>query len=104
VLLGKWLEGAPKLLVLHEPTQGVDVKARLDLLGAVHRAAQQGTTVLVASTEPEDLVTVCDRILIFANGRPSQEVKLPFDAREIVDAIYSTTAKQSTTSHPTTLR
>jgi ribose transport system ATP-binding protein len=95
VLLGKWLVGAPKLLLLHEPTQGVDVKARLDLLSAVHRVAQQGTTVVIASTEPEDLVTVCNRVLFFREGLQVQELRFPFDVTAIVSTIYSTTAKGS---------
>ena len=95
VLLGKWLMEAPKLLLLHEPTQGVDVKARLDLLGAVHRVAEGGTTVLVASTDAEDLVTVCDRVIFFAGGAMQKEISYPFDSTQIVDTIYSTAAKRS---------
>lgn len=100
VLLGKWLAGKPQLLLLHEPTQGVDVKARLDLLGAVHRVAAQGTSVLVASTEPEDLVTICDRVIFFVAGAISAEMSFPFDTNRIVNTIYSTTAKQSTNPRP----
>ncbi len=100
VLLGKWLAGEPRLLLLHEPTQGVDVKARLDLLGAVHRVAARGTSVLVASTEPEDLVTICDRVIFFVAGAISAEMSYPFDTDRIVSTIYSTTAKQSTNPRP----
>jgi ribose transport system ATP-binding protein len=95
VLLGKWMIGDPKLLVLHEPTQGVDVKARVDLLGAVHRLAAAGTTVLVATTEPEDLVTICDRILFFRQGRVSDALAYPFGIDQIVNTIYSAEAKQA---------
>jgi ribose transport system ATP-binding protein len=94
VLLGKWMVGGPKLLVLHEPTQGVDVKARVDLLGAVHSMAAAGTTVLVATTEPEDLVTVCDRVLVFRNGRVGDQLSYPFDIDRIVNTIYSAEARQ----------
>lgn len=93
VLLGKWLLARPALLLLHEPTQGVDVKARQDLLGAVHEAAADGTTVILASTEPEDLVTVCDRVLVFRAGRIDRELRLPFEARGIVDTIYPRTVQ-----------
>lgn len=95
VLLGKWLTGEPALLLLHEPTQGVDVKARLDLLAAVHRVAATGTSVIVATTEPEDLVTICDRVVFFAGGRVVDEVAQPFDAPRIVNTVYSTLAKAS---------
>lgn len=94
VLLGKWLVGGPKLLVLHEPTQGVDVKARVDLLGAVHSMAAAGTTVLVATTEPEDLVTICDRVFFFRDGRIGASLSFPFDIDQIVNTIYSAETRQ----------
>jgi ribose transport system ATP-binding protein len=103
VLLGKWLMGAPKLLLLHEPTQGVDVKARLDLLGAVHRVAGSGTSILVASTEPEDLVTICDRVIFFGDGTITEEISYPFDSAQIVKTIYSTVAKQSVATRPASM-
>ncbi len=100
VLLGKWLTGEPRLLLLHEPTQGVDVKARLDLLGAVNRVAERGTSVLIASTEPEDLVTVCNRVMFFASGTVADEITYPFDSARIINTIYSTAAKQSVPRRP----
>jgi len=95
VLLGKWLVSSPRLLVLHEPTQGVDVKARLDLLDAVHRTAEAGAAVLIASTEPEDLVTVCDRIVFFIAGAATSEIEYPFDAQRVLRTIYSDTPGSS---------
>ncbi len=100
VLLGKWLTGEPRLLLLHEPTQGVDVKARLDLLGAVHRVAERGTTVLIASTEAEDLVTTCHRVIFFDGGTTADEITYPFDSARIVNTIYSTAAKRSVSRQP----
>jgi len=93
VLLGKWLAGRPKLLLLHEPTQAVDVQARQDLLRAIHAVAGRGTTVLLASTEPEDLVTVCDRVVIFRDGAVAAELHEPRDSADIFGAVYSTAAK-----------
>lgn len=93
VLLGKWLVGAPRLLVMHEPTQAVDVKARQDLLRAIHEIAGGGTSVLIVSTEPEDLVTVCDRVLLFQEGAAFDEISEPFDSTRIIDAIYSGSAE-----------
>jgi ribose transport system ATP-binding protein len=97
VLLGKWLAGGPRLLLLHEPTQAVDVQARQDLLRAIHGVAERGTTVLLASTEPEDLVTVCDRVLIFRNGAIVAELHEPRDSADIFGAVYSTSAKAQRT-------
>lgn len=69
VLMAKWLQTEPKLLMLDEPTQGVDVGARQHLFGALSEAAERGSAVLVASTDYEQLAQICDRVLIFARGR-----------------------------------
>ncbi len=68
VLMAKWLQTEPKLLLLDEPTQGVDVGARQHLFAALADAAARGISVLVASTDFEQLAQICDRVLIFARG------------------------------------
>lgn len=100
VLFGKWLIGEPQLMLLHEPTQGVDVQARLDLLGAVHDVAERGAAVLLASTEPEDLVTVCDRVLLFHQGAIRDQIEAPFDVQAIIAATYSTAVKTLPSKEP----
>jgi ribose transport system ATP-binding protein len=65
VLLAKWLTMGPTVLVLHEPTQAVDVGARRDILHALRRAADSGVAVLLVSSEAEDLAAACDRVLIY---------------------------------------
>jgi ribose transport system ATP-binding protein len=77
VLLYKWLQTRPKLLLLDEPTQGVDIGARQKLLAAVREAAEAGTTVIVASTDYEQLEQICDRVLIFARGEIIRELRGP---------------------------
>ncbi len=74
VLLGKWMQVAPKLILLDEPTQGVDVGARQRVFEAIRRAAGEGATVLCASSDYEQLATICDRVLIFARGRVAGEL------------------------------
>ncbi|WP_234538645.1 sugar ABC transporter ATP-binding protein [Streptomyces shenzhenensis] len=64
VLLAKWLAVAPEAVVLHEPTQAVDVGARADILRSIREAASRGLGVLLVSIEPTDLVDACDRILV----------------------------------------
>ena len=68
VLLAKWLQTAPELLLLDEPTQGVDVGARQQVFAAITAAAERGTVVICASTDYEQLAAICDRVLIFARG------------------------------------
>ena len=69
VVLAKWLETAPRLLVLHEPTQGVDVAARAQIRERVRENTATGMAVVWSSTDFEELSLVCDRVLIAANGR-----------------------------------
>lgn len=68
-LLGKWLQLNPRVLLLHEPTQGVDVIAKRELFGQIERAAADGAAVLIASSEAEDLTHLCHRIVVLNNGR-----------------------------------
>ena len=75
VLLAKWLELGPRLLLLDEPTQGVDVGARQHVFSAIDAAARGGTVVLCASTDAEQLAQICDRVLVFAHGRIAVELK-----------------------------
>jgi ribose transport system ATP-binding protein len=87
VLLAKWMATGPSLLVLHEPTQGVDVAAREDLLGAVKRVADRGTSVLLVTAEPSDLAQVCDRILIY-DGSSDLKPVTENDSDAIILAVY----------------
>ena len=74
VLLAKWLQTKPLLLMLDEPTQGVDVGARQQIFGALDAAAGSGTAILIASTDYEQLAQTCDRVLVFARGRVVAEL------------------------------
>jgi ribose transport system ATP-binding protein len=89
VLLGKWLATGPRLLVLHEPAQGVDVGARAQLLGLVRGAAASGIAIVMASIEAEDLAAVCDRVLVLRQGRVAAELAGPCTADEIIRHTYA---------------
>jgi len=69
VLLAKWLQVEPLLVLLDEPTQGVDVGARQKVFKAIGEVGQGGAAVLCASSDYEQLATICDRVLIFSHGR-----------------------------------
>ena len=89
VLLAKWLAGEPSLLVLHEPTQAVDVGARQVITLAVRRAAEQGCAVLVAGTDETELSLLCDRVVVFREGRQVTELSGDFTPDDIVGSIFS---------------
>ncbi|MFE2407232.1 sugar ABC transporter ATP-binding protein [Kitasatospora sp. NPDC059408] len=69
VVFGRWLHAAPDVLLLDEPTRGVDVGAKAEIYRLVDRAAADGLAVLAASSELEELLRICHRILVMAHGR-----------------------------------
>jgi len=89
VLLAKWLSMDPAVIVLHEPTQAVDVEARIDILNAVLAAAERGVAVILVSIEPTDLIAICDRILVYSDSAPLREVETR-DSDELLREVYST--------------
>ncbi|MCW6512548.1 sugar ABC transporter ATP-binding protein [Lichenifustis flavocetrariae] len=74
VLLAKWLIRNPKLLMLDEPTQGVDVGTRQQVFGIIRKTAADGASVLCASSDFEQLAELCHRVLIFVRGRVAHEL------------------------------
>jgi ribose transport system ATP-binding protein len=67
-LLGKWLQRQPSLLLLHEPTQGLDVGARAQMLERLRELASRGTAILCASSDFEQLELLCDRVIVIRAG------------------------------------
>lgn len=67
-LMAKWLQTKPRLILLDEPTQGVDVGARQQLLAALDGASLEGAGILMASTDWEQLAQICHRVIVFAHG------------------------------------
>jgi len=74
VVLAKWLRTNPRLLLLDEPTQGVDVGAKAAIYELVRQAAARGAAVLVASSDAKELVALCDRVLLVDQGRVTGEL------------------------------
>jgi len=67
-LLAKWIGTNPRLLLLDEPTRGVDVLASREIISAIRELAREGVAVLCAGTDHGLLAATCDRVLIFAGG------------------------------------
>ncbi len=73
-VLGKWLRIDPPVLLLDQPTQGVDVGAREQIFAAVRAAAAGGMAVVCASADYEELAGLCDRVLVLARGTVAREL------------------------------
>ena len=74
VVLAKWLMSGPKVLILDNPTQGVDVGAKEEIYAIIHRLAGEGVAVIVLSSEAQEIIRVCDRSLVMFHGRIVGEV------------------------------
>jgi ABC-type sugar transport system ATPase subunit len=88
VVVGKWLEIEPRLVLLDDPTRGVDVGAKREIFAIMRRLAAEGRVVLFRSTELPELIGICDRILVFYRGRLAGEVAGErLDSRALLHAI-----------------
>jgi ribose transport system ATP-binding protein len=73
-IIARWLNRKPQLLLLDEPTQGVDVMSRADIYAVIRQAAADGCAVVVASSDPSEINALADRTLVLARGRIVAEV------------------------------
>ena len=93
VVLARWLEQSPRVLLLHEPTQGVDVATRHQIYELMRARAAQGVAILWVSTDFDELATVSHRILLCAQGRIAGTIAPPFSRDRITSEVYSATAR-----------
>ncbi|MGH6877632.1 MAG: ATP-binding cassette domain-containing protein, partial [Rhizomicrobium sp.] len=87
VLMAKWLTVGPRLLVLHEPTQAVDVGAHEEILRHIQNVASSGVSVLLVSIDMMDLAAICDRILVYSGDGVLTEVT-SHEPDDILDKVY----------------
>ncbi|RUT28366.1 sugar ABC transporter ATP-binding protein [Arsenicitalea aurantiaca] len=89
VVIGRWLRREPQVLILDEPTRGVDIGARGEIHKLIRELAGSGMAVLVISSEPDELPDLCDRVLVMAEGRIVEELSGEALSRNaIVQASY----------------
>ena len=88
VIIGRWLLTDPEVLLLDEPTRGIDVGAKYEIYQLILDLANRGKTVLMVSSEMPELLGVCDRIVVMSGGRVAGEV----DARNTTQEEIMTLA------------
>lgn len=89
VVLGKWLLANPSILIVDEPTRGVDVGAKLEIYTIIDDIAANGTAVLFISSEIEELIGMCDRILVMGFGEILGEFeRAQFDREDILRTAF----------------
>ena len=90
VVIARWLSRSPRLLLLDEPTQGVDVGTRQQIFRALRDEAGKGMSVIVASTDDDQLAAICDRVVIFRRGRVQEVLSAPGLTKDaIANACYA---------------
>ena len=74
VILSRWLLTDPKILLLDEPTRGIDVGAKYEIYAILNDLVAKGKSIIVVSSEMAELLGICDRILVMSGGRVAGEV------------------------------
>ncbi|RAG84340.1 sugar ABC transporter ATP-binding protein [Streptacidiphilus pinicola] len=101
VVFGRWLHARPDLLLLDEPTRGVDVGAKAEIYQLIDTAAQNGLAVLAASSELEELLWICHRIVVMAHGRIVADLRREqFSKERIMTAAAGTQPLTASTEAP----
>lgn len=77
IVLAKWLRNRPKVLLLDEPTQGVDVGAKAGIADLITATAANGTAILICSSDTKELASLCDRVVVMRDGHAVAEVAGP---------------------------
>jgi ribose transport system ATP-binding protein len=90
VVVGRWLLGGTRLLLLDEPTRGVDVGARAELYGVIRRLAGEGVGVLLVSSEVPEVLGLSDRVLVMREGRLIHEAAAAdLDEHSVLDLVMA---------------
>jgi rhamnose transport system ATP-binding protein len=92
LLLARWKHAEPRVLLVDEPTRGIDIGAKEDVLAALEEMASRGLAIVVVSSELEELIVACDRVLVLAEGRAAgwlDRDEPPFSVSAILDQAFS---------------
>jgi ABC-type sugar transport system ATPase subunit len=99
VIVARWLAAHPRVLLLNDPTRGVDLAAKRDLYRLLERLIDEGVGVVMLSTELDELVELMDRVLVFREGAVSAEVERARLSRSALVAHFFGDRDESETDH-----
>jgi ribose transport system ATP-binding protein len=85
-VLAKWMQDDPRLVLLQEPTQGIDVGARASIFASLRRSADEGLSIICASTDYDQLAQMCDRVIVLAHGRVRDQLEGERIDRDVIAA------------------
>ena len=95
VVFGRWLATKPQLFILDEPTRGLDVSAKAEILKLTAELARSGATVLLISSEIDELMRICDRYLVMVRGAITAELPGNASHAALMDALSASVSAQT---------
>ena len=93
VILAKWLNIKPKVLILDEPTRGIDVGAKVEIYNLLNKLVEDGVTVIIISSELPEVMGISDRILVMCEGEIVAELTRGQATKELIMA-YATGSRK----------
>ena len=96
VVVGRWLATKPRLFLLDEPTRGLDVGAKTEILKLTAELARAGAAVLVISSEPDELMRICDRYLVMSRGRITGNLSGGATRADLLAAVSAAPSRMAT--------
>ena len=99
VVIGKWLQRNPRILLLNDPTKGVDVGTKAEFYDLLKDLCKNGTTILFYSSDDEELVGLCDRVLVIRDGMIRKEI--PRSKLTLSSLITASVTSSEETAHAT---
>ena len=69
MVLAKWLKCAPDIIVLDEPTRGIDINAKMEIYNIIVKLAGEGKSIILVSSEMQEIIGLCDRVYVMCEGK-----------------------------------
>lgn len=89
MVIAKWLAKNPDVIILDEPTRGIDVGAKQEIYGIMNELIQAGKSIIMISSDMEELLGMSDRIVVFCEGRVTGELSKAEFCQEAVMSLAS---------------
>lgn len=94
VVISKWLAGTAKVIIFDEPTKGIDVGSKTEIYRLIGKAAQRGAGIILISSEIQEIMGICDRVLVLSKGQIIKEMNVKeTTSHELLESCYGRMAK-----------
>jgi D-xylose transport system ATP-binding protein len=101
VVISKWLMSQPKVLIMDDPTRGIDVGAKFEIYKLMNDLAEQGISIIMISSELEEVLGMSDRVMVMSEGRSTTTLNIAEANQEKIMALATGTEMQDTSASQT---